>query len=405
MSLRSIKLEDACELITKGTTPTTVGFSFVEQGIPFVRAEDLQGDIVNLQTVSNFVTPECHASLRRSQLKAGDLLVSIAGTIGRIGIVPETVEAANTNQAVGILRLKPNLLNKLYLGYFIRSDQTQRQFVREGTTATITNVSLGQLKSLEVPFLPLHVQEQIVDILSRAEGIVRLQQQALDRAKALIPALFVELFGDSATNPKGWPLLKVADFVRAFQGGKNFQSAGENEALSGLRILKVSAVTQGEYRPEESKPVPQGYVAPQNHFVRKGDLLFSRANTEELVGATAYVYEESPNMLLPDKLWRFVWKDEKPMEPSFVLALFQNQRVRSKLSQIASGTSGSMKNISQGKLMELELPIPPFVKQKEFAIRFAEAQSIITQQSAALTKSRELFDALLAQTFSTPSIE
>jgi type I restriction enzyme S subunit len=250
--------------------------------------------------------------------------------------------------------------------------------------------------SLEIPLPPIAEQHRIVDILSRAEGIVRLRRDAEKKAAELIPALFLDMFGDPATNPKGWPVRKVSDFVSLFEGGKNIQAGSENG--SPYRILKVSAVTSGVYRESESKPSPDGYSPPASHIVRVGDMLFSRANTEELVGATAIVERTDGKTLLPDKLWRFVWSET--VEPAYMHALFQSVEVRRALGKLSSGTSASMRNISQGKLFQLPLPIAPYTTQKYFAERSAMIHSIQSQQSAATAKAQATFDALLAQVFS-----
>ncbi len=251
------------------------------------------------------------------------------------------------------------------------------------------------LKEISVPKPGIAEQQRIVDILSRAEGIVRLRRDAEKKIAELIPALFLDMFGDPATNPKGWPVRKVSDFVSRFEGGKNIQAGSEGG--SPYRILKVSAVTSGVYLESESKPSPDGYSPPASHIVRVGDMLFSRANTEELVGATAIVESTDGKTLLPDKLWRFVWSE--PVESAYMHALFQSVDVRGELGKLSSGTSASMRNISQGKLFELALPIAPFEKQKDFADKSAMIRSIQSQQSAATAKAQATFDALLAQVF------
>ena len=161
--------------------------------------------------------------------------------------------------------------------------------------------------------------------------------------------------------------------------------------------MKVSAVTSGEYVETESKPTPNGYEPPQNHVVRDGDMLFSRANTEELVGATAIVRATNGRTLLPDKLWRFVWAE--PVEQAFMLALFQSSHVRQALGALSSGTSASMRNISQAKLFELRLPVPSIEEQRVFARRAEAARSIRSQQEVALAKAKATFDALLSRAF------
>jgi type I restriction enzyme, S subunit len=154
-------------------------------------------------------------------------------------------------------------------------------------------------------------------------------------------------------------------------------------------VLKVSAVTNFEYLPEESKPVPAGYAPPDSHFVKEGDLLFSRANTAQLIGATAFVHTNHTKRILPDKIWRFVWRDPQTVEPLFVWFLFRQPSVRRALAQLSTGTSGSMKNISQDKVLGLKVGWPPHSKQKRFAVLL----SSIMKEKRSITNSMAKFEA------------
>lgn len=77
-------------LITKGTTPTTLGYTHADSGIPFLRVQNIFGGQVNFEEDTLFIGDDTHAALKRSQIKGGDVLVTIAGTIGRTGVVPLT---------------------------------------------------------------------------------------------------------------------------------------------------------------------------------------------------------------------------------------------------------------------------------------------------------------------------
>jgi len=171
------------------------------------------------------------------------------------------------------------------------------------------------------------------------------------------------MFGNLVANDRKWPTARVGDFVKDFRSGKNVAPAEEE---TSLQVLKVSAVTSGFFEPTESKPVPLSYVPPKSHFVRDGDLLFSRANTLGLIGATAMVASPPSNLLLPDKLWRFVWYSPPRALPLFVHYLFQQPEFRRKISQAATGTSGSMKNISQAKVLAITCGLPPLDMQRAF---------------------------------------
>jgi type I restriction enzyme S subunit len=196
-----------------------------------------------------------------------------------------------------------------------------------------------------------------------------------------------------------WSVEPVSQFTEAFEGGKNLQADDESAVDARYRILKVSAVTWQEYDPQESKPLPPDYEPPTNHFVRQGDLLFSRANTTELVGATAYIFSTPDNMILPDKIWRFVWREPRTVDPLYIWSLFQDPYIRYQLGQRATGTSGSMKNISMPKVLSLTVPVPPLELQQEFAGRVRLIRRISEQQMRSKNELEILFQSLLQRAF------
>lgn len=125
----------------------------------------------------------------------------------------------------------------------------------------------------------------------------------------------------------------------------------------------------------------------------------SRANTTELVGATAYVFETPPNLLLPDKLWRFVWKQPVQVEPFYVWSFFQTATVRRELGRRATGTSGSMKNISKPKVLSMLVPTPPLLLQRQFAARVQEIRALEGRQAESRRRLDDLFQSLLHRAF------
>ena len=251
---------------------------------------------------------------------------------------------------------------------------------------------------MEIPLPPLAEQRRIAEVLDRAEALRAKRRAALAELDSLTQSLFLDLFGDPVTNPK-WPEVMVSDFVAGFESGKSIVADDEDDTTSPYRVLKVSAVTSLEFRPEQSKAMPPDYSPPPSHFVRAGDLLFSRANTAELIGATAYVASTPANLLLPDKLWRFVWHKTPKADPHFVRFLFQQPKFRREIGQRASGTSGSMKNISQEKVLTIKVGLPPIALQQEFARRVGAVEKLKAAQRTALAEQDALFATLQHRAF------
>ena len=189
--------------------------------------------------------------------------------------------------------------------HFVRAFLSSEQFVRRVASRTkganLPRLDSRSFDSIEIP-LPLpSEQKRISDIFRHWQGINSLGLQAESSVNELSFAAFHSIFGQLATNSKNWPIVPVRAFVSEFEGGKSLPDEG-SDVPGRARVLKISAVTSGRFDPTESKSVPSGYEPPAHHFVKRGDLLISRANTEELVAATAYVDECPPNILLSDKL-------------------------------------------------------------------------------------------------------
>ena len=165
----TFKLGDITEVITKGTTPTSVGFKFVESGINFVKVESITADGLFLTSKFASISDECNKTLKRSQLQEGDVLFSIAGALGRTALVPKSILPANTNQALAIIRLKSDIaIDKRFLLLALKTSVTMEQVEKYRGGVAQQNLSLGQLKNFEIPDIPISNQKRIVAIIDQA---------------------------------------------------------------------------------------------------------------------------------------------------------------------------------------------------------------------------------------------
>jgi type I restriction enzyme S subunit len=297
------------------------------------------------------------------------------------------------------LRVNPKIAEPRYLIHVLRSRDFLAYTEQHASRTNIPKVNRDALLGYEAALPPLSEQRRIADILDKADAIRRKRQRTAELLGEMQSGLFESLFGrlfDSDAIP-GY--VAVSHFVERFQGGLNVATPDSPTPRTRYFILKVSAVTWGEYQPNECKPLPEDYEPPEEDFVRANDLLFSRANTSELIGATVFVHDTPPDRVLPDKLWRYVWRAPDAVEPLFVCALMNHPKIRYEIGRRATGTSGSMKNISMDKVLSLPVPWPPLELQCRFAAEVRQIRTLTMKSRDSLVESENLFHSLVQRAF------
>ena len=188
------KLGEMVNLITKGTTPTSVGKDFVDSGINFIKIESItKNGRIDLTKVA-FIDESTNEILSRSKIQENDILFSIAGALGRTAIVKKEILPANTNQALGIIRLKENTLDRVFLYYFFNTSEFQQMLNTISVTGAQPNLSLFNLNEFEILF-PKSKEEQtrIATILSDMDAELEALEAQLEKAKQLKQGMMQEL--------------------------------------------------------------------------------------------------------------------------------------------------------------------------------------------------------------------
>ena len=168
------------DVVTKGTTPTTLGFNFVAEGVNFVKVENITATGQILSSDLMHITSECHEKLSRSKLLEGDILFSIAGAIGRTAVVPTDILPANTNQALAIIRLKKNTaILKTYLLSALASPYVENQYNVQKKGIAQINLTLKNIADLMIPVPPKQEQEQFAAFVKQSDKSKYLLQKIL----------------------------------------------------------------------------------------------------------------------------------------------------------------------------------------------------------------------------------
>jgi len=199
----------------------------------------------------------------------------------------------------------------------------------------------------------------------------------------------------------------VGAVLKGIVAGKSVQTLERQAADGELGILKVSAVTWGEFRAYENKGMPSDYDPGDCPRPMDGDILISRANTRELVGAPVMVQGNFPNLLLSDKLLKLI-PDDKLVDSRFLLRALRSDEATSHFFKRAGGSSGSMTNITQSDIRAAPIPLPPLPEQRRIAAILDKADTLQTKRREALVQldrlARSMFEEAVALAKNSGSI-
>ncbi|CEA06367.1 restriction modification system DNA specificity domain-containing protein [Pseudomonas saudimassiliensis] len=222
---KEITVGEVSLVITKGTTPTTVGHSFKDAGVRFVKVETLTDEGRFIDDKFAYISEQAHSILSRSQLRENDVLFTIAGTIGRTGIVGSRYLPANTNQAVAIVRPVTDIIIPKFLRYVFSNPSFTRNAQSKTVQSVQANFSLGELRKAKFFLPPLKTQWAIVSLLGALDDRITLLRETNATLEAIAQALFKSWFVDfdpvrakaEGRQPEGMDAATAALFPDSFE--------------------------------------------------------------------------------------------------------------------------------------------------------------------------------------------
>ncbi|MCB0737699.1 MAG: restriction endonuclease subunit S, partial [Bacteroidetes bacterium] len=350
-----VSLSELTEVITKGTTPTSIGFAFEESGINFIKIESITDDGIFLKDKFNYISEKCHQALKRSQLFENDVLFSIAGAFGRSAVVTQDVLPANTNQALSIIRPNERLLSN-YLRAILKSEHILHVIESLKVGVAQYNLSLKQINELQIPLPPLSIQEEIV---AEIEGY----QKIIDGAKAVVAHYKPKIDIDP-----DWEMVELNSICDVRDGThdspKYVQEGGipfvtqKNITKEGLSFDNVNYISQEDH---------EKIIKRSN--VEYGDIIFS------MIGAN-----RGMSCLIDDKRVFSIKnvgliKPQGKAEQKFILFYLQSQNAQTYVEQVSAG--GAQAFVSLRNLRAFPIPLPDIETQRQIVAQIKKEQELV----------------------------
>ena len=379
---KMLKLGDIFE-ITSGGTPSKMHPEYYENGtIYWVKTGDLKGKY--LISVPSLITED---GLKNSSAKifpVGTILLAMYGaTIGACSILK--VEAA-TNQACAAF-LPNEDIDKSYFYYFLCSKK--EEFIKLGVGGAQPNISAAILKNVKISLPPIEEQKRIADILDKANSLIDLRKQQLEKMDLLIKSKFIDMFGDPVTNSKGWEVKSLKDIAL----GKLSYGSGASATEYDLNVRYIRITDINEKGCLNVHKVSPNEISDE-YILREGDILFARSGAT--VGKTFRYSEKYGKCIYAGYLIRLV-PNQKIVLPDYIYYLTKTDYYLSFVQQ--SMKTVAQPNINAQQYGALQIPIPPIFLQNQFAafVEQVEKQKAVMQQS--LEKMETNYKALMQEYF------
>ena len=364
--------------ITMGQSPDSSSYNEEENGIPFYQGNADFGELYPIARVW------CDAPKKTA--KEGDILISVRAPIGALNYATEECCIGRGLAAITI----ENETERNYVFHLLKA--RNKELNNKGTGSTFKAIGKSVLEDVQVPVISAEQQELSMKLIDMIEQIVRQRKQELVALDDLIKARFVEMFGDPIKNPKGWEVVTIGDVVTEVRYGTS-KPAVEGGKYPYLRMNNLTV--DGHLDLNDLKYIDISDDEIEKCVVRKGDVLFNRTNSIELVGKTA-VFDLSEDMVIAGYIIRVRLNERLLPE---ILSQYMNlEALKDILRSMAKGAVNQA-NINAQELQNIKVYVPDMELQKQFIeIKDQVNKSKVAVQKA-LDETQILFDSLMQKYF------
>lgn len=343
---------------------------------PYERVWHLSLDQIACETgeiVGKRYAPASDAGTSTFSFDTGNVLYSkLRPYLNKVTIPDEA--GIGTSELIA-LRPDTRILHARFLEYYLRSPGFVNQASHHAAGAKMPRVSMDWFWDHEIP-LPLPKEQQrIVELLGEADRLRRLRRGVEAKTTRILSSMFLKMFGDPSTNPRGWPETTLGAVLGATDYGTSTKASDDGQGSPMIRMGNVRY--DGSLQLDDLKYVELGESEVLKYRLQRGDILFNRTNSKELVGKSG-LWNGEIDAVLASYFIR-VRVDTALVEPEFIWALLNSAHMKRVLQATARGAIGQA-NINTSELRALRLGRPPIELQQSFASRLRVIQSILPKQ-------------------------
>jgi len=319
-------------------------------------------------------------------IPTGTVITATRMALGRAAITEQDMAI---NQDLKALFCSEALAPR-YLLHFLNANKLQIESMGKG--ATVKGITLDILLGLKIPLPLLEEQKRIAAILDKADAIRKKRQQAIELTEQFLRSAFLDMFGDSITNPKGFPVGTIRELVSDVRYGTSSKAG----TLGKYPILRMGNITYtGGWNFSDLKYINLSEKEESKYLVKKGDLLFNRTNSKELVGKSA-VYRNDELMAYAGYLIRM--RPNEFATNDYISGYLNSSHGKATLQHICKSIVG-MANINAQELQNIKILIPPIAMQEKYSKLVEAVYAKLAKHCLIEKNAHSLFNSLVQRVF------
>ena len=315
----------------------------------------------------------------------------ILGTGGNASIHYCSGRFSASTDCLVICSKNPDIYNEYLYYYLLNSIHILENGFRG---AGLKHISKKYIEDIEINYIPdVNIQKKIINIINKSKILINKRKEQIEVLDELVKSKFIEMFGDPVSNPKGWEKGKIADIIIKTQYGTSNKA---NEENGQFKILRMGNITyNGQFDFSDMKYIDLTEDEQKKYLVYKGEVLFNRTNSKELVGKTA-VYKENKPMAYAGYLVKAIPNERATGE--FIAAYMNTKYVKSKLLNMAKNIVG-MANINAEEFKKIDIYIPPIELQNEYIKFIKQVDKLKFEMEKSLKELEDNFNSLMQKAF------
>ena len=350
--------------------------SLISESFSYIDLSSIDKDkkVISLKDVP-IINPVEAPSRARQIVNANDVLVStVRPNLNGVAVVSDELEGATASTGYCVLRADNSTLYFRYLYHWVKTNSFIEDMMKKATGANYPAISDKIIKESKIPLPPLAEQKRIAAILDKADSLRRKNQQAIQLADQFLSAVFLDMFGDPVTNPRGWDeveLKEIADIRSGVTKGKKIDLS----IAVTLPYMRVANVQDGYLDLSSIQNITVSSNDAKKCQLEKGEILLTEGGDPDKLGRGYIWNNEIENCIHQNHIFSVRINDKNKIRPEFLSAVIASQRGKRYFLKVGKQTTG-IATINKSVLSEFNPFIPPIEIQDEFIASVNKANRI-----------------------------